>query len=222
MAQITLNSSGVASNGTLALQSNGTTPAVTINTSQNVGIGTVSPATRLSVDAARSDTVGSGWLTVTEAAITGGKWGQRVVAANNSYCFDYYNGTSWNELVTIASAGNVGIGASSPTYKLDVAGFSRGAIVHRVGSYSTGATTPSVSGVTVLYITNSSPTTITNFTDGVDGQIIYLYFSDSNTTINRSNAYLAGGANFVSTFGDMLVLFKTGVNWYEISRSANS
>ena len=49
MAQITLNSSGVASNGTLKLQSNGTTDAVTIDTSQNVGIGTTSPSNRLSV-----------------------------------------------------------------------------------------------------------------------------------------------------------------------------
>jgi hypothetical protein len=39
MAQITLNSSGVASNGSLLLQSNGTTTAVTIDASQNVGIG---------------------------------------------------------------------------------------------------------------------------------------------------------------------------------------
>jgi len=39
MAQITLNSTGVASSGTLALQSNGTTTAVTIDASQNVGVG---------------------------------------------------------------------------------------------------------------------------------------------------------------------------------------
>ena len=44
MAQITLNSTGVASSGALALQSNGTTTAVTIDTSQNVGIGTASPS----------------------------------------------------------------------------------------------------------------------------------------------------------------------------------
>ena len=36
MAQITLNSTGVASNGALVLQSNGTTAAVTINSSQGV------------------------------------------------------------------------------------------------------------------------------------------------------------------------------------------
>ena len=47
MAQITLNSSGVASSGTLALQSNGTTTAVTIDASQNVGIGTGSPSQTL-------------------------------------------------------------------------------------------------------------------------------------------------------------------------------
>ena len=40
MAQISLNSNGVASNGALTLQSNGTTTAITVDTSQNVGIGT--------------------------------------------------------------------------------------------------------------------------------------------------------------------------------------
>lgn len=39
MAQITLNSTGVASNGSLVLQSNGTTTAVTVDTAQNVGVG---------------------------------------------------------------------------------------------------------------------------------------------------------------------------------------
>jgi hypothetical protein len=120
------------------------------------------------------------------------------------------------------SSGNVGIGTNSPTTKLEVAGFAKGAIVHRAGTYTAGATTPSVSGVTFLSIANSSPTTITNFTNAEAGQIIYLYFDDSNTTINRSNAYLAGGANFVSTVNDMLVLIKIGPYWYEISRSANA
>jgi hypothetical protein len=50
MAQITLNSTGVASSGALVLQSNGTTTAVTIDTSQNVGIGTASPGTTLDVN----------------------------------------------------------------------------------------------------------------------------------------------------------------------------
>jgi len=40
MAQITLNSTGVASSGALVLQSNGTTTAVTVDTSQNVALST--------------------------------------------------------------------------------------------------------------------------------------------------------------------------------------
>ena len=60
MAQITLNSSGVASSGTLALQSNGTTTAVTIDASQNVGIGTGSPVSKLQVAGLTSITGGTG------------------------------------------------------------------------------------------------------------------------------------------------------------------
>jgi hypothetical protein len=39
MAQTSLNSTGVASSGSLVLQTNGTTSAVTVDTSQNVGVG---------------------------------------------------------------------------------------------------------------------------------------------------------------------------------------
>jgi len=131
------------------------------------------------------------------------------------------SGTS-TEAMRINAEQNVGIGTVSPTVKLDVAGFSKGAIVHRSGSYTNGATTPSVSGATYFVISNPSPTTITNFTNAEDGQIIYLYFGNSNTTIDRSNCYLAGGVNFVSTAADTLALLKSGSYWFEISRSVNS
>ena len=130
--------------------------------------------------------------------------------------------TAGTTAVTIDASQNVGIGTTSPTTKLEVAGFAKGAIVHRAGTYTAGATTPSVSEATFLQIANSSPTTITNFTNGETGQVIYLFFDDSNTTVNRTNCYLAGGANFVSTANDILVLLKKGSFWYEISRSANS
>ena len=45
--QVSLLSGAVASAGSLKLQSNGTTDAVTIDTSQNVGIGTSSPSVQL-------------------------------------------------------------------------------------------------------------------------------------------------------------------------------
>lgn len=49
MTQVTLNSGAVSSAGTLKLQSNGTTDAIHIDASQNVGIGTSSPSARLEV-----------------------------------------------------------------------------------------------------------------------------------------------------------------------------
>jgi parallel beta-helix repeat protein len=88
--------------------------------------------------------------------------------------------------------------------------------------YNAGDTSPSVKNTVSMGIANASPTTITNFDDGYDGQVISLNFSDSNTTINRTNAYLDGGVNFTSTANDTLVLKKLGVAWYEISRSLNN
>lgn len=89
-------------------------------------------------------------------------------------------------------------------------------------SYTDGDATPSVSNGSLMLVANSSPTSITNFDDGVSGQIIVLKFEDSNTTITRDNAYLAGGTNFTSTAHDTLTLIKLSSFWFEVSRSANS
>lgn len=89
-------------------------------------------------------------------------------------------------------------------------------------AYSGGDATPSVRNTSFMYITNGGPTTITNFDDGYEGQVITLLFNDSNTTINRDNAYLSGGTNFTSTANDMLTLRKYGNFWIEIGRSVNS
>ena len=105
---------------------------------------------------------------------------------------------------------------------LSVLGTASAGHVYRQGTYTDGATTPSVAGVSFLYIANTSATTITNFTGGVSGQVITLIFSNANTTINRSNAYLSLGVNFVSTARDTLTLIYYGVLWYEVSRSVNS
>jgi hypothetical protein len=90
MAQITLNSSGVASNGSLLLQSNGTTTAVTIDTAQNVGLG-VTPSAWGSTY--RMQQIG---LT----ASTGGR-----TAASQAYLSaNWYNDGTNNRYITSAAA----------------------------------------------------------------------------------------------------------------------
>lgn len=103
-----------------------------------------------------------------------------------------------------------------------VNGIIKGGLAARSGTYTAGDTTPTVSGITYLSITNASPTTITNFTNAVDGQVIILLFNDSNTTVTRNNAYLAGGVNFTSTNADTLTLIYSSPYWYEVCRSINA
>ena len=92
----------------------------------NVGIGTSSPATRLSVDNTRSDTAGTGWFTYTNAAVTSGKRGMRV-DTNNGYWFDYYDGSTWSAQMGLDSSGNLGLGVTPSAWSftgvsLDLAG----------------------------------------------------------------------------------------------------
>ena len=82
--------------------------------------------------------------------------------------------------------------------------------------------TPSVAGYNNFYITNSSAQTITNFTNAYEKKVVTLRFGDSNTTINRSNAYLLGGSNFTSTAHDFLQLKMLNPYWKEMLRSGDS
>ena len=143
MAQITLNSTGVASNGTLALQTNGTTPALTIDASQNVGIGTGSPAVKLDVSNSngRNSRIGGIQISGTSATADAGNnfvssgayWNgtNYTATATTSAITQYANGvlnfytdsglTAGNTFtassrMTITSAGNVGIGTANNAY----------------------------------------------------------------------------------------------------------
>ena len=81
--------------------------------------------------------------------------------------------------------------------------------------------TPRVAGVTVMTVTNSAPTNITNFDGGRNGQVLHLRFGDGNTTIKATNIYLAGAVDFTPTSADVLTLLCISGTWFEVSRSAN-
>lgn len=95
--------------------------------------------------------------------------------------------------------------------------------VLKSGTYTAGATTPSVAGTNLLYISNGSPTkTITNFTGGVANQQLTLVFNDSFTTVQSNTNIRLSGGNFTSTQFDTLTLLFTGTEWVELSRSVNA
>lgn len=68
----------------------------------------------------------------------------------------------------------------------------------------------------------ASPVTVTNFTNVREGQEVILSFNTTNAvTVTTANAFLSGGASFVSSQYDTLRLIFRGIYWYELSRSVN-
>lgn len=101
MAQITLNSTGVASSGSLVLQSNGTTTAVTVDTSQNLTmVGKTTNPTTISVGGATPAASGAGiTFPATQSAST------------DANTLDDYEEGTWTPALT-----NLTINSGTPTY----------------------------------------------------------------------------------------------------------
>jgi hypothetical protein len=144
MAQITLNSTGVASNGSLVLQSNGTTAAVTVDTAQNVGVGVTPSAWNTGGKAIEVKNGGNGLYstgTNTLYQLSNGFLNSAgdFKYSNTNFATQYtqYNGThswatapsgtagntiSFTQAMTLDSSGNLGIGTTSPAAKLNIVG----------------------------------------------------------------------------------------------------
>jgi len=118
-----LNLSGDTT-GNLAFQTNGTTTAMTITTSQNVGIGTTSPAVPLAVYKASDSAIN---IQNSTSGVTNVDGLQLLLSGANGYMWNYENGanifgTNNTERMRINNSGDVGIGTNGPSYKLDVRG----------------------------------------------------------------------------------------------------
>jgi hypothetical protein len=186
MAQITLNSTGVASNGTLALQTNGTTPALTIDASQNVGIGTGSPAAKVHASGAgasnrfrSSSTDASG--VIIEMLADGTTSG--VLSVNSTHPLIFQ--TDSTEKMRISSVGSVGVGAST-TAQL------RSQLTVMGAGQTTSALTDS--GVTTGTIQINSSANVTN----AGGALTFGALNDSGTYLpfaGIKGLLTNGGAN---------------------------
>jgi hypothetical protein len=89
----------------------------------------------------------------------------------------------------------------------------------RIGSQRTatsGDTTPEVGGVGILVTANATPTTISNFDGGVNGQQLVVLINDANTTIDFTVTALKGnnGADWTPTTGDHMTCTRIGGAWY--------
>jgi len=81
--------------------------------------------------------------------------------------------------------------------------------------------TPSVAGGN-NFVTGGT-TTITDFDDGVEGQVITIVSEHAITITDGTNIFLNGSANFVMAATDTLTLIcKADNKWYELSRSDNT
>ena len=90
-------------------------------------------------------------------------------------------------------------------------------------SVITGAT-PSVGGTISenFRLTNGGATTVTNFTNGYVGQVLYIVAQDNNSTVqHNAGMLLKGGVNFAMASGNCLTLVRdSATTWREMSRSA--
>lgn len=84
-------------------------------------------------------------------------------------------------------------------------------------------TTPDVSAVETLVVSNTAATSITNFDTTLDTQEIKVIATNGNTTIvNNANIILSGSTNLVMSANDVLILRKdanVGAAWIEVGRS---
>lgn len=86
-------------------------------------------------------------------------------------------------------------------------------------SITTG-TTPSVLTSDRFLLAHTGATTVTNFTDGRDGEVKQFLATTANVTLQHGAGVmlLRDGANFAMAIGDAITLWRNGTVWQEASR----
>jgi len=92
--------------------------------------------------------------------------------------------------------------------------------INRIIIVNNNAATISVNTGNVLSIGNTISTSVTNFTDGIQGQVIHCRFTNGNTTIeSNSTIVLNDGSNWNPVANSTLTLLFISNKWFEVARS---
>jgi hypothetical protein len=226
--QVTLNSGSVDSAGSLALKTNGTTTAVTIDTSQNVGIGTSSPAKQLDLAASNTgittgDPLNTLRFTDTDTTSAAGQpmgrieWysadsdGAGVKAYIQAQATDgspdgdmifatnHVSGGGTAERMRIQYDGNVGIGTSSPAATQSGLDISSGGLSLVVGANNTSSARTDAT-------TKIGRIASAHYTNAEEP--VMLAFTENTSTTNEIT--FGGGSGI--TNAATLIAFRTAAN----------
>ena len=207
-------SSGVAvsgdTSGVLQLATNGGTTAVTIDTSQNVGIGTTSPTAKFSI---KNPNVSGAQTVMTVLGATSAvdlfamtvNQTTDVVALGTNYAGSLAFNSNSTERMRITSAGNVGIGITAPTNKLYVSTNSTTATAKGLSIANTATSTANGAVEIDFYSDQYDGNTLTNkarITGSLDASnpaLGYLAFSTNNSTMQERMRIDSSGNVLVGT-----------------------
>ena len=155
------------------------TQAMTLDTSGRLGIGTTSPSERLTVvGVVKSASATQSSFYLSNAAQTNGFLLGRSYGSDDAQNFFIYDTVASATRLYIDSSGNLGLGTSSPAYKLDVNGTSK-----LLGNVGVGGN-PSASTNIPLYVQNAS---------GLDTQFLLTTTGVNNTVMGFNNSGSTNG-----------------------------
>jgi hypothetical protein len=203
-----------------------TNPAMAIDARGNVGIGTSSPSYPLEIQA---DAAAFGWsirgraldgISVGRFANNANTESVRLVAFSNGE-FAISNTSSVTERMRINSAGNVGIGLSSPATKLDV----DGQISGKFSDVGTNTAAQDLAANHVSQVTISAATTLTTTVPPAGTQAIVIIVTSGTTsrTVTFGTGFKATGTLATGTAASrrfVVSFVSDGTQLLECSRTA--
>ena len=203
----------VKSASSLTLQTNGTTTAVTVDTSQNVGIGTTSPGYKLDVRSSLAVLDGSANIGFWANGTTYTQVWQTLQSVNDfiiqTAASKYMSfGTNSAERMRIDSSGNVLVTGGG---KLSLYG-----TPPNIGIDGTNATVTITNGNSIDF-TNFSGTLMVTETNSTGSSAVLLCGGANTTVVGQAN-----GANFTNTSaaGNIRFFYNAGTTAYRLQNSS--